>query len=67
MDSKEVHTGRVDARNDKVGANMAMIAEEVLLKEGHTGYHARLAAGRERVEFELGGDYCRGELGTAVD
>lgn len=58
-------TRRVAASNDEVSADVALVAEEVLLEEGHGGDDTRLAAGRKRVEFELGGDEGGGELGIS--
>lgn len=56
--------GRVAACHDKVGADVALVAEEVLLQHGHDGGHARLAAGGEGVQLEVGGDEGGGELGV---
>lgn len=61
---EEVGSGGVDAGDDEVGADVALVAEEVLLQEGHAGDDAGLAAGGEGVQLELGGDEGRGELGV---
>jgi hypothetical protein len=59
-----VGSGGVDAGDDEVGADVALVAEEVLFEEGHAGDDAGLAAGGEGVQLELGGDEGRGELGV---
>jgi hypothetical protein len=64
VDGEEVGARRVYARDDEVGADVALVAEEVLLEEGHARHHARLAACREGVEFQLRRDERRGELGV---
>lgn len=64
VDGKEVGAGRVAAGDDEVRANVALVAEEVLLEEGHAGDDAGLAAGGEGVQLELGGDEGGGELGV---
>lgn len=61
---EEVSASGVDARDDEVGADMALVAEEVLLEERHAGDDAGLAARREGVELEVRGDDGRGELGV---
>jgi hypothetical protein len=64
VDGKEVCAGGVDACNDEVGADVALVAEEMLLEHGHACYDAGLAAGGEGVQFEVGGDDGGGELGV---
>lgn len=64
VDGEEVGAGRVAAGDDEVRANVALVAEEVLLEEGHAGDDAGLAAGGEGVQLELGGDEGGGELGV---
>ena len=64
MHGEEVGTRGVHARNDEVGANVALVAEEVLLQHCHAGDDARFAAGGESVQFEVGGDDGCGELGV---
>lgn len=61
---KEVRARGVAAGDDEVGANVALVAEEVLLEQGHAGDDAGLAAGGEGVQLELGGDEGGGELGV---
>jgi hypothetical protein len=41
---------------------VALVPEEVLLEHRHDGHDARLAAGGEGVEFEVGGDQGGGEF-----
>jgi hypothetical protein len=60
-----VGAGGIAACDDKVGANVALVAEEVLLEQGHAGDDAGLAASGEGVQLELGGDEGRGELGIS--
>lgn len=64
VDGEEVGASGVDAGDDEVGADVPLVAEEVLLEHGHDGYHAGLAAGGEGMELELGGDEGGGELGV---
>lgn len=64
VDGEEVGARGVAAGDDEVGADVALVAEQVLLEEGHAGDDAGLAAGGERVQLELGGDEGGGELGV---
>lgn len=64
VDGEEVGARGVAAGNDEVGADVALVAEQMLLEEGHAGDDAGLAAGGERVQLELGGDEGGGELGV---
>ena len=41
----------VDARDDEIRADVALVAEEMLLQERHAGDDARLAAGGEGVQL----------------
>ena len=61
---EEVRARGVAARNDEVGADVALVAEQVLLQHGHAGDDAGLAAGGEGVQLEVGGDDGGGELGV---
>lgn len=63
VDGEEVSASRIAAGDDEVCTNMTLVAEEVLLEEGHAGDDAGLAAGGEGVQLELGGDEGGGELG----
>ena len=64
MHGEEPNACGVDTRDDKVGANMALIAEKVLLKHRHAGHDARLTACGEGVEFEIRGDDGGCEFGV---
>ena len=64
VDGEEMRTGGVNTRNDEVGANVTLVAEQVLLQHGHAGNDAGLAAGGEGVQFEVRGDDGGGELGV---
>ena len=64
VDGEEVGAGRVAAGDDEVGANVALVAEQVLLEHGHAGDDARLAARRQRVQLQLRRDERRRELGV---
>ena len=63
VDGEEVGAGGVDAGDDQVGADVALVLEQVLLQEGHAGDDAGLPAGGQGVQLELGGDEGGGELG----
>ena len=62
VDGKEMCAGGVNACNDEIGADVALVAEEMLLEHCHACYDAGLAAGGEGVQFEVGGDDGGGEL-----
>lgn len=64
VDGEEVGARGVAAGDDEVGADVALVAEQVLLEEGHAGDDAGLAARREGVQLELRRDERRGELGV---
>lgn len=64
VDGEEVGARGVAAGDDEVGANVALVAEEVLLEHRHAGDDAGLAACREGVQLELRGDERRRELGV---
>jgi hypothetical protein len=64
VDGEEMRAGGVNTRNDEVGANVALVAEQMLLQHGHAGDDAGLAAGGEGVQFEVGGDDGSGKLGV---
>lgn len=44
VDGEEVGAGGVDASNNEVGTDVALVAEEVLLQKGHAGDNAGLTA-----------------------
>jgi hypothetical protein len=58
-------SGRVAAGDDKVCSDMSLVAEEMLLEQGHAGDDARFAAGGKGMKFELGGDEGGGEFGVS--
>ena len=64
VDGEEVGAGRVAAGDDEVGADVALVAEEVLFQHCHDGDDARGAAGGERVQFEVRGNERGGEFGV---
>lgn len=57
-----MNSGGVDTGHDQVGADVALVSEEVLLQEGHACDDTRLPAGRQGVKLELGGDESGGEF-----
>lgn len=64
-----VHGEKVCARgihagHHEVGADVALVAEEVLLEHRHDSDDARAAAGGEGVQLEVGGSDGGGELGV---
>lgn len=64
MDGEKVRAGRVAAANYEVSADVALVAEKMLLEHGHAGDDAGFAVGGEGVEFEVGGGECGGEFGV---
>lgn len=62
VNGEEADAGGVDAGNDEVRADVALVAEEVLFQHRHAGDDAGLAAGGESVQFEVGGDDGGGEF-----
>ena len=63
MHSKQMRPCRVTPSDDEVGADVALVAVEVLFQHCHDGDDAGFAAGGEGVEFEVGGDEGGGEFG----
>jgi len=59
---EEVAACGVTAGDDEVGANVALVAEQVLLEHGHDGGHAGFPAGGQGVQFDVGGDEGGGEF-----
>lgn len=57
-------TSWIDSGNYQVCPNVSLVSEEVLLQHGHASGHARGSAGRQRVQFDVRADQCRGELGV---
>lgn len=64
VDGEEVGACGVTAGNDEVGANVALVTEQMLLEHCHAGDDAGLAARGEGVQFEVGRDDGCGELGV---
>lgn len=64
VDSEEVAACGVDTSYNEVGANVALVTEQMLLKHGHDGGDARLASGRQGVQFDVGRDESGGEFGV---
>ena len=62
VDGEEVVAGWIAAGYDEVGADVALVAEEVLFQQCHDGDDARFAAGAEGVQFEVGADERGGEF-----
>ena len=62
VDGEEAHARGVDACDDEVRADVALIAEEVLFQHCHDGHDARRPTRGECVEFEVRGDEGRGEF-----
>ncbi len=60
----EAHASGINARHDEVCADVALVAEQVLLQHRHDGRDARRAAGAETMELQVGGCDGRGELGV---
>lgn len=59
---EQVRARRVHARHHQVRADVALVAEQVLLEQRHAGHDARLAARRQRVQLEVRRDQRRREL-----
>lgn len=64
VDGEEVAASRVAAGDDEVGADVTLVAEEVLLEHCHDGDDARAATGGEGVQLNVGGDESGGEFGV---
>lgn len=62
MDGEEVGARRVNPGNDEVCANMTLVPEEMLLQQRHACYNARLAASRQGVQLQVGGNKGGGKL-----
>lgn len=61
---EKMATGGIAAGNDEIGANVALVTEEVLLEHGHDGRDAGFPAGAESVQLNAGGDEGGGEFGV---
>ena len=64
VNGEESNACRINACYDEICANMALVAEKVLLEHGHAGYDTGFAAGGEGMEFEFGGDEGGREFGV---
>lgn len=64
VNGEEVGAGGVDAGDNQVGANVALVAEQVLLEQRHAGHNAWLAARRQRMQLQVGRDQRCRELGV---
>lgn len=53
---EQAHARGIYARNDQVCADMALVAEEMLLQHSHAGNDAGFAARGQGVQLEVGGD-----------
>lgn len=62
VNGEEMCAGRVNACHDEVSADVSLVAEEMLFEHCHAGDDARLAAGGECMELEVGGDEGGGEF-----
>ena len=59
-------TSGVNPRYDEVSSDVPLVAEKVLFNESHASDNARFTTGRERMEFELRGDYSGDKFGTGM-
>jgi hypothetical protein len=65
MNGEEANARGVDAGDDEIGADIALVAEEVLFQHGHDSDDAWGPAGGQGVEFEVRGDESSGEFGVS--
>lgn len=65
VNSEETNACGVNPCHDKIRADVSLVAEEVLFQHCHAGDDAGRPAGREGVQFEVGGDQCGGKLGIS--
>lgn len=61
---EEMCTSGVTAGHNKVGANVSLVSEEVLLQHRHDSGNSGLAASGERMELEVGRDEGGREFGV---
>ena len=64
VDGEEVVARGIAAGDDEVCADVALVAEEMLLQHRHDGDDTRFAARGEGVQFEVGADQGRREFGV---
>jgi hypothetical protein len=62
LDGEEADAGRVNAGHDEVGADVSLVAEQMLFEHGHARHDAGIAACGERVELDVGGNQGGGEF-----
>lgn len=62
VDREQTNARGVDTGNNQVRANVALVAEEVLLQHGHAGDDSRGPARREGVQFDVGANQGGGEF-----
>lgn len=64
MYSEQVIARWIAAGDDEVCADVALVAEQMLLQLGHHCDHARFAFSREGMELDVGRDEGGGEFGV---
>lgn len=64
VDGEQVRARGVAPRNDEIRSNVALVAEKMLLEEGHASDDAGLAAGGKGVQLQLRGNEGSRELGV---
>ena len=65
MHREQLRTRGIHPGHNKIRPDVPLVAEEVLLQHGHAGDDARLAAGGERMQFEIRGDEGGCELSVS--
>lgn len=61
---EEPHAGGIHPGDDEIGADVALVSEQMLLEQRHACHDARLATRRQGVQFEVGGDDGGREFGV---
>lgn len=61
--AEESNAGGIDASNDEICTDMALVAEQMLLQHRHTGDNARRATSGESMKLKIRGDECCSEFG----
>lgn len=64
VDGEEVGAGGIAASDYEIGADVALVTEEMLLEHGHHGRDTGFAARREGVQLEVGGYEGGSEFGV---
>jgi hypothetical protein len=74
VDGVEARPGDIDTAENKSGADVALVAEQIALEHGHGRSNTSFAVGGHAMQFELCADHLGGGLGigsrsstTAVD